>query len=71
MVLDMRSRAAFVHGQRVDLSPKEFELLTELAARPGEPVRTRGTHPLRLPDSFGMTSQEVRWHILAAAAVDR
>lgn len=63
LVLDVRSRAAFVDGQRVELSPKEFELLAELAARPGEPVRTEELIRSVWPDSFGMTSQEVRWHI--------
>ncbi|MCA1706187.1 MAG: winged helix-turn-helix domain-containing protein [Actinobacteria bacterium] len=63
LILDVRSRAAFVHGHRVELSPKQFELLAELAARPGEPVRTDELISSVWPDSFGMTSQEVRWHI--------
>lgn len=63
LVLDVRSRAAFVDGQRVELSPKQFELLAELAARPGEPVRTEDLIRSVWPDSFGMTPQEVRWHI--------
>lgn len=63
LLLDVRSRTAFVNGQRVELSPKEFELLAALAARPGEPVRTEELIRSLWPDSFGMTAQEVRWHI--------
>lgn len=63
LILDVRSRAAFVDGHRVELSPKQFELLAELAARPGEPVRTEELIRSVWPDSFGMTPQEVRWHI--------
>lgn len=63
LALDVRARAVFVDGQRLELSPKEFELLAELAARPGEPISTKELIRSVWPGSFGMTTQEVRWHI--------
>lgn len=41
LTLDTRSRAAAIDGQPMDLSRKEFDLLTHLATRPGEVVSKR------------------------------
>jgi len=38
MVLDLTSRSVAVDGRRVELSPREFELLHTLAAARGEPL---------------------------------
>jgi DNA-binding response OmpR family regulator len=36
--IDVRGRRVRIEGAEVDLPPKEFEILTELALHPGEPV---------------------------------
>lgn len=36
--LDMARRLAFLDGERVDLPPKEFDILAELVGRAGRPV---------------------------------
>ena len=41
LTLDTRSRGAAIDGQPMDLSRKEFDLLTHLATRPGEVVSKR------------------------------
>jgi DNA-binding response OmpR family regulator len=41
LALDVRSREASLDGQRLDLSPKEFEVLAYLADRPGQVVTRR------------------------------
>lgn len=39
--IDVAARQASLHGQRLDLSPREFDLLRHLAERPGEVVTKR------------------------------
>lgn len=41
LVIDRRSREVTLEGRRLDLSRKEFDLLTALARRPGEVVSKR------------------------------
>jgi DNA-binding response OmpR family regulator len=41
LVIDRRSREVTIEGRRLDLSRKEFDLLTALARRPGEVVSKR------------------------------
>lgn len=41
LFLDLRGRTASLDGNELDLSPREFELLAYLAARPGEVVSKR------------------------------
>ena len=36
LVIDMDKRKVSTHGKRIELSPKEFELLTLLASKPGK-----------------------------------
>ncbi|MCD6359829.1 MAG: response regulator transcription factor [Armatimonadetes bacterium] len=53
IVIDVHSHQVTVAGEAVDLTPKEFELLTALAARPGELVRREEL----LADVWGFSSE--------------
>lgn len=57
--LDMARRLAFVDGARVDLPPKEFEILAELVARAGRPVPASELAKRVWPSQDHATSDDV------------
>lgn len=63
LVIDPRTRIATIDGAAIDLSPKEFDLLAYLAARPGEVVTKREllTEVWQLP--YGGTDKTVDVHL--------
>lgn len=58
--VDLTARAAEVEGQRVELPPREFSVLVELAVRPGSPITSEELAKLAWPDTAFATGEDVR-----------
>ena len=58
--LDLTRRRARVGGRDVELPPREFEVLAELALRPGEPIPSERLGRLAWPEDAWVTSEDVR-----------
>lgn len=63
LLLETALCRAHVDGDPVDLPPKEFHLLAELAARPGEPINARTLIEEVWPENPLMTPQDLYWYI--------
>lgn len=61
--LDIARRLAFVDGERVDLPPKEFDLLAELVARGGRPVSAAELAKRAWPPDEHASADDVHRHI--------
>lgn len=58
--VDMRARTAALGGRLIDLPPREFGVLTELALRPDEPVPPSELALRVWPESAVVTADDVR-----------
>lgn len=61
--LDLARRLAFVDGARVDLPPKEFDLLAELVARAGRPIGAAELAKRAWPPEERASVEDVHRHI--------
>ena len=63
LTIDIPSRVVTIAGEVVELPPKEFEILVELARTPGQPV-TSGELVRRVwPHDSYATADDVYWHV--------
>ena len=63
LTINIPSRVVTIGGDVVDLPPKEFEILVELARAPGQPV-TSGELIRRVwPHDSYATADDVHWHV--------
>lgn len=58
--VDLTRRRARVEGRDVELPPREFGVLAELALRPGQPVPAEELGRLAWPEDAWVTSEDVR-----------
>lgn len=58
--IDLGGRTAEVEGRRVELPPREFAVLAELALRPGRPIPSEELIGLAWPDTTDATGEDVR-----------
>ena len=61
--VDLRARSAILSGARLDLRPREFDLLAYLAARPGEVVTKRTLLAEVWQQPFGGADKTVDVHL--------
>lgn len=61
--LDLARRLVFVDGGRVDLPPKEFDLLAELVARAGRPIGAAELAKRAWPPEERASVEDVHRHI--------
>lgn len=59
LALERLTETAIIGGEVVDLPPREFALLSDLAARPGTAVHTKKLVAAVWPDTPGMTPQDL------------
>jgi DNA-binding response OmpR family regulator len=60
--VDVPARKATVEGELVDLPPKMFDMLVELALQPGHPIKSRELLRRLWPGSPRATTDDVNWH---------
>jgi quinol monooxygenase YgiN len=58
--VDLTRRTARVEGREVELPPREFGVLAELALRPGEPISSERLGRLAWPEDAWVTGEDVR-----------
>jgi heme-degrading monooxygenase HmoA len=58
--VDLRRRVARLDGTEIDVPPREFAVLAELAVRPGHPVRADELAARVWPDRVDMNGDDVR-----------
>jgi DNA-binding response OmpR family regulator len=58
--VDLARRVAEIEGQVVELPPREFSVLAELALRPGQPVPADELAKLAWPEDSWVTGDDVR-----------
>ncbi len=58
--VDVTERLAYVNDQQVELPPKEFALLAELALHPGQPITSSEIAARVWPESAWITGDDVR-----------
>lgn len=58
--VDLAARTAEVEGRRLELPPREFAVLSELALRPGRPIPSEELVRLAWPDAAYATGDDVR-----------
>jgi DNA-binding response OmpR family regulator len=63
LVIDQAAREVRLDGARIDLSPKEFDLLAYLAARPGQVVTKRALLAVVWQTQFGGADKTVDVHL--------
>jgi DNA-binding winged helix-turn-helix (wHTH) protein len=61
--IDLRSRTAQIEGVPVELPRKEFDLLVELALRPGQPVESSELLRRLWPQTANATGDDVHSHV--------
>ena len=63
VMIDIPSRLVTVDGETVDLPPKEFKILVELASAPGQPVASGELVRRVWPEDSYATADDVYWHM--------
>jgi DNA-binding winged helix-turn-helix (wHTH) protein len=63
LVVELANGTVVVDDQRIELPRKEFTLLAELAARPGEATPSDELIPRVWPETPGMAPQDIYWHV--------
>lgn len=63
LIVDRGARVATLEGRRVELPPREFDLLAALAERPGQPTSAKGLISRLWENEWGITEGHVRWHV--------
>lgn len=58
--VNLATRSIEVDGRRVELPPREFAVLSELALRPGRPIPSEELARLAWPDTSWPTGDDVR-----------
>ena len=63
VTIDIPARVVKVDGATVDLPPKEFKILVELASAPGQPVASGELVRRVWPQDSYATTDDVYWHV--------
>ncbi len=61
--LDLAQRVAFIDGEQLQLPPKEFFILVQLALHPGVPLSSPELVVRIWDDPTAVTSEDVRRHV--------